>query len=88
MAVIYKYKVDTKKPVEAPVISVLDVQIVDGEFVCWMMVNPASHRKKEVYFKAFATGQSIDFEDLKDYAYLRTLVDDTGKAWHIHYKVW
>ena len=82
---IYKYELGNDA-VEIPLGEILDVQIQDGKFVLWALVNPNRNRMTKVYAKFLMTGQEITIEENREYRYFKTLVDSMGLVWHVFLK--
>ena len=83
---IYKYDLESE-PLEIPLIQILDIQIQDGKFVMWVMVNPERRWKKTIRAKFFQTGQDIPQGTLRGYEYKKTLQDSSGSIWHVFIKI-
>ena len=82
---IYKYVLGDGV-LEIPLGQILDVQIQDGKFVLWALVNPNRNRTTKIYAKFFMTGQEVSIEEYREYNYFKTLVDSMGLVWHVFLK--
>ena len=82
---IYKYEIG-EEPIGVPLGEILDIQIQNGKFVMWALVNPHRNRETKIYTKFLLTGQEIDIEEYRAYSYFKTLQDDMGTVWHIFVK--
>lgn len=82
---IYKYVLGDGA-LEIPLGEVLDVQIQNGKFVLWALVNPNRNRTTKIYAKFLMTGQEISIEEYREYSYFKTLIDSMGLVWHVFLK--
>ena len=82
---IYKYILGDGA-LEIPLGEILDVQIQNGQFVMWALVNPNRNRTTKIYAKFFMTGQEVSIEEYREYNYFKTLVDSMGLVWHVFLK--
>ena len=82
---IYKYVLGDGV-LEIPLGQILDVQIQDGKFVLWALVNPNRNRTTKIYAKFFMTGPEVSIEEYREYNYFKTLVDSMGLVWHVFLK--
>lgn len=84
---IEQFKLEEGKQLKIPMLEFLDIQIVNGEFVMWAVVNDSRHRMNSVDCKFFMTGQEVDMETLRNYDHKATLRDDMGMVWHVFLRV-
>lgn len=80
MKSIYKYPIDDGVIVDAPIESILDVQIQNGQLVAWATVCDRQPNRK-ILFKIFGTGWECE-DNFEFGTYLKT-VQDGPWVWHI-----